>query len=74
MNLLRKKHSYMVSRSLSEIRLIYYGCAGFGQIFRSFSFNSPHYSPQMIKKSDSNLHNLATIANLGQAPSESLEL
>ncbi len=28
-------------RSLSEIRLIYYGCAGFGQIFRSFSLNSP---------------------------------
>ena len=31
----------IVSKSLSEIRLIYYGCAGFGRIFRSFSFNSP---------------------------------
>ncbi len=28
-------------RSLSKIRRIYCGCAGFGQIFRSFSFNSP---------------------------------
>ncbi len=29
------------SKSLSEIRMIYCGCAGFGQIFRSFSLNSP---------------------------------
>ncbi len=56
------------SRSLSKIRLIYCGCAGFGQIFRSFSFNSHHYSPQTINTSDSNQHNLVTIANLGQAP------
>jgi len=57
-----------LSRSLSKIRLIYCGCAGFGQIFRSFSLNSHHYSPQTIEKSDSNQHNLVTIANLGQAP------
>ncbi len=98
-------------RSLSKIRRIYCGCAGFGQIFRSFSgniekgrqlrsrafgvltysvyaprakspaalldglfeyspfsFNSHHYSPQMIETSDSNQHPLATIPNLGQAP------
>ncbi len=29
-------------RRLSEIRLIDDGCVGFGQILRSFSFNSPH--------------------------------
>jgi len=29
------------SRRLSEIRLIYCGCVGFGQILRSFSFNRP---------------------------------
>jgi len=51
------------------MRLIDYGCAGFGQIVRSFSFKSPHYSPQTIEQSDSNRHNLATIAHLGQAPS-----
>ena len=51
------------------IRLIYYGCAGFGQILRSFSFNRPHYSPQTIEKSDSNRHYLVTITNLGQPPS-----
>ena len=56
------------ARSLSKIRRIYCGCAGFGQIFRSFSLNRPHYSPQTIEKSDSNQHTLATIANLGQAP------
>jgi len=56
------------SRSLSKIRLIYCGCAGFGQIVRSFSFNSHHYSPQTIEESDSNQHNLVTIAYLGQAP------
>ena len=28
-------------RSLSQISRIYCGCAGFGQIFRSFSWNSP---------------------------------
>ncbi len=51
-------------------RRIYCDCAGFGQIFRSFSLNRPHYSPQTIEKSDSNQHTLATIANLGQAPSK----
>ncbi len=56
------------ARSLSKIRRIYCGCTGFGQIFRSFSLNRPHYSPQTIEKSDSNQHTLATIANLGQAP------
>ena len=56
------------ARSLSEIRLICCGCAGFGQIFRSFSFNRPHYSPQTIETSDSNQYTLVTIANLGQAP------
>jgi len=56
------------SRSLSKIRRIYCGCAGCGQIFRSFSLNRPHYSPQTIEKSDSNQRTLATIANLGQAP------
>jgi len=29
------------ARRLSEIRLIYCGCAGFGQILRSFSLNKP---------------------------------
>ena len=56
------------SRSLSKIRRIYCGCAGFGQIFRSFSLNRPNYSPQTIETSDSNQHPLATIPNLGQAP------
>ncbi len=51
------------------MRLIYYGCAGFGQIFRSFSFNRPHYSPHTIETSDSNQHNLVTITHLGQPPS-----
>jgi len=55
-------------RSLSKIRRIYCGCAGLSQIFRSFSLNRPHYSPQTIETSDSNQHTLATIANLGQAP------
>ena len=55
-------------RSLSKIRPIYCGCAGFGQIFRSFSLNSHNYSPQTIETSDSNQHPLVTIANLGQAP------
>ncbi len=63
-----KPYHMMPFRSLSKIRLIYSGCAGFGQIFRSFSLNSPNYSPQTIEKSDSNQHPLATIANLGQAP------
>ncbi len=58
------------ARSLPKIRLIYCGFAGFGQIFRSFSFNSHHYSPQTVQKSDSNQHNLVTITNLRQAPSE----
>ncbi len=49
--------------------MIYYGCAGFGQILRSFSLNRPHYSPQTIEKSVSNRHNLVTITNLGQPPS-----
>ncbi len=55
-------------RSLSKIRRIYYGCAGFGQIFRSFSLNRHDYSPQTIETSDSNQHPLATIPHLGQAP------
>ena len=58
----------MVFRSLSKIRRIYCGCAGGGQIFRSFSLHSPNYSPQTIETSDSNQHPLVTIANLGQAP------
>jgi hypothetical protein len=53
-----------MARSLSEIRLIYCGCAGIGQILRSFSFNSHHYSPQAIKKSNSSQPDLVTIANL----------
>ena len=36
-NLFRKLKHY---RSLSKIRLIYCGCAGFGQIFRSISLHS----------------------------------
>ena len=56
------------SRSLSKIRRIYCGCAGFGHIFRSFSLNSHYYSPQTIETSDSNQHPLVTIANLGPAP------
>ena len=34
-------HDLFEPRSLSEIRLIYCGCTGCGQIFRSFSLNSP---------------------------------
>ncbi len=51
------------------MRLIYDGCAGFGQILRSFSFNRPHDSPHTIEKSDSTRHNLVTITHLGQPPS-----
>ncbi len=43
-----------------------------GQIFRSFSFNRPSYSPQMIKKSDSTRLALAMIAILGQALSSNM--
>jgi len=50
------------------MRLIYYGCAGFDQISRSFSFNSSHYSPQTIEKSASNRPNLVTITHLGPPP------
>ena len=64
----RRPGSTIEPRSLPEIRLIYYGCAGFGQILRSFLFNRPHYSPQTIGKSDSNQYTLVTIANLGPAP------
>jgi len=65
--LYRTKGKKMEKR-LFEIRFIYCGCAGFGQILRSFLLNSPHYSPQTIEKSDSNQHNLVTITNLGQLP------
>ncbi len=41
----------------------------FGQIYRSFSLNSHHYSPQMIEKSDSKWLSLTTASILGQAPS-----
>ena len=67
----KSKHLHPVGSkvgSLSEFRLICYACAGFGQIFRSFSFNSLNYSPQTIEISDSNQHPLATIAKHGQAP------
>ena len=37
----RTSPTNILFRSLSKTRLIYCGCAGFGQIFRSFSFNSP---------------------------------
>jgi len=60
-------------RKLSEIRLLYCGWAGFGQIFRSFSFNSQHYLPQMMEEFDSNLHNFVTITNLGQPPRNIVE-
>ena len=40
----------------------------FGQISRSFSLNSHHYSPQMIEKSDSKWFSLATAPILGQPP------
>jgi hypothetical protein len=49
-------------RSLSDLGLIYYGKAGFGQISRSYSLNGYGYSPQTIKKSASNRLSLATIA------------
>ncbi len=52
------------------MRLIDDGCAGFGQILRSFSFKRPHSSPHTIEQSDSNRHNLVTITNLGQPPRE----
>ncbi len=64
----------MTTRRLSEIRLIYDGCAGFGPILRSFSFNRPHYSPHTIEQSDSTRHNLVTITHLGQPPSRLLPL
>jgi len=35
-------------RSLSKIRRIYCGCAGFGQIFRSFSLNSPNHAYPVV--------------------------
>jgi hypothetical protein len=53
---------YTVSRSLSDLGLIYCGKAGFEQISRSFSLNSYGYSPQTIEKSASNRLSLATIA------------
>ncbi len=40
----------------------------FGQISRSFSLNSHHYSPQMIEKSDSKRLSLVTAPILGQPP------
>ncbi len=40
----------------------------FGQISRSFSLNSHHYSPQTIEKSDSKRLSLATASILGQPP------
>ncbi len=43
----------------------------FGQISRSFSLNSHHYSPQMIEKSDSKRLSLATAPILGQPPRDS---
>ncbi len=42
----------------------------FGQISRSFSLNSQHYSPQTIEKSDSKGLSLATASILGQPPSD----
>ncbi len=60
----------MIGNKPDRQGLIYYNCAGFGQILRSFSFNRPHYSPQTIEQSDSNRHNLVTITNLGQPPSQ----
>ncbi len=45
----------------------------FGQISRSFSLNSHHYSPQIIEKSDSKGLSLATAPILGQPPSNLLE-
>ena len=68
MGSLVQRERQCLARSLSEIRLIYCGCAGFGQIFRSFSFNSPHYSPQTIEKSASNQRPLVTSPYLGKAP------
>ncbi len=41
----------------------------FGQISRSFSLNSHHYSPQTIGKSDSKGLSLVTASILGQPPS-----
>jgi len=44
------------------------GRAGFGQIFRSFSSNSHHYSSQTLETSNSNQQPLTTPPHLGQAP------
>jgi tungstate transport system substrate-binding protein len=55
-------------RRLPDLGLIYYGKAGFGQIFRSFLLNSYGYSPQTIEKSASNCLSLATIAKIRQPP------
>ncbi len=64
----REPVSSASTRRLSQIRLIYYGCGGFGQILRSFSLIRPPYSPQTIEISVSNRHLLVTITNLGQPP------
>jgi hypothetical protein len=54
--------AYLKPGSLSNLGLIDFGKAGFGQIFRSLSLNSYGYSPQTIEKSASNRISLATIA------------
>ncbi len=55
-------------RSLSQIRLIYCGGAGFGQIFRSFSLNSPTIRLKRSKHLTQTSTPSPTIPNLGQAP------
>jgi len=68
---LASKTRVILCRRLSQIRLIYCGCAGVGKVFRSFSIHRPNYSPQTIEKSASIQHNLLTITNLRRPPIES---
>ncbi len=60
------------SRSLSKIRRIYCGYAGFGQIFRSFSLNSPTIrlkrSKHLSQTSTSSLRSLISDRLLGACP------
>jgi hypothetical protein len=56
----RGRNTCIGFRSLSDLGLIDFGKAGFGQIFRSFSLNSYGYSPQTIEKSASNWLSLAS--------------
>ncbi len=55
-------------RRLSQIKIDLLRLRWIWPDFRSFSFNSPHYSPQTIETSASNHHHLVTITHLRQPP------